>query len=96
MNSAALWQTIFAEAVRLKHPEPEKMADSCIRARERSIGLKLNRRSTKLISKLPTGTNKAHAHAIIRKCCAITLGNRQCTASATQGGFCAKHFVKPL
>jgi hypothetical protein len=92
MNS--LWQTIYAESVRLEHPEPEKMADSCIRARERSIGLKLNRRSTKLISKLPTHTT--HARTLIHKCCAITLGNRPCTASATQGGFCAKHFVKPL
>jgi hypothetical protein len=48
-----LWQKIYREAVRTEHPDPAKVADSCIRARIRSLALKESRHKTLVLDKLP-------------------------------------------
>lgn len=89
--ASALWQTILDEAVRAKHPDPVKMADSSIRMRDKFLAIKKARRATVYIEKPPKQAVQA-----VHKCRATTLGGRQCTSHATRGGFCAKHFVAPL
>jgi hypothetical protein len=97
MNS--LWTNIHAEAVRLEHPEPEKMADSALRARAHGLALKVNRHHSILISKVPPSYHaaqpkppKAAARPVFKvKCRALTLGNKQCAFNATCGNYCTRH-----
>ncbi len=96
--TSPLWQTIHAEAVRLNHLDPVKMADSAVHMRERALLMKQNRHCTKLIDMKPHAPppvlmKKRAAKAAI-KCKAIAIGtNRQCACAAKMAGFCTKHFV---
>jgi hypothetical protein len=95
--TSPLWQTIHAEAVRLKHLDPVKMADSAVHMRERALLMKQNRRCTKLIDvkpRAPPPPVPMKKKAAI-KCKAIAIGtNRQCACAAKMAGFCTKHFVE--
>jgi len=99
-----LWCKFFDQAVATAHPEPEKLADSLLRARERSAELTEDRHKTMMTTKQPkpqetvatatTGAKKGRVmpHEDFR-CKAKTLAGKQCPFKATCSGFCSKHQV---
>ena len=97
-----VWQQFYETAVAQGHPEPEKLADSLLRARERALALKDARPAVKVLAKTPgaipkEGSPKGRAPAVeATRCRAKTLEGRQCGFKATCGGFCKKHFVSTV
>lgn len=47
-----LWQKLYTEAQRTKHPDAEKFADSCLRARERALKLDAQRAKIQRTNKI--------------------------------------------
>jgi hypothetical protein len=101
-----LWNSFYAEALLRNDPDPEKMADSILRARERSIAITAARHKTKLTLVPPKpsetvaankGPKKAKgvAHEAFR-CKALTLEGRRCGFKSTCGDFCKKHSVEKM
>ena len=101
-----LWNSFYAEALLRNDPEPEKMADSILRARERSIAITAARHKTKLTLAPPkpsetVATNKGPkktkgvTHDAFR-CKALTLEGRRCGFKSTSGDFCKKHSVEKM
>jgi hypothetical protein len=95
------WQVFYATAVAQGHPEPEKLADSLLRARERALALKDARPAVKVITKIPGAPPKEERKGgrpmvEATRCRAKTLEGRQCGFKATCGGFCKKHFVSTV
>jgi hypothetical protein len=101
-RGTALWQTIYKSALKGDTEEArlfaEKMADTALRAREKSLAL-LESRPKLLLTKAPPkpsetcGAEKkgrAVLHAAFR-CKAQTLEGKQCGFKATCGDFCKKH-----
>jgi len=95
-----LWQKLYKVAQDAGHPNPEKMADTGLRAREKSLAL-LAARPKLLVTKetpKPSETvmdaaakkGRMVPHAAFR-CNAQTLEGRQCGFKATCGNFCKKH-----
>jgi len=86
-----LWTRFYNSAIAANHAEPEKMADSLLRVRERSLLIKDARPTTKITLpvKPPSGAISKPAAAPL--CKARTLANRPCLFKATHGGFCKKH-----
>lgn len=97
-----LWCKFFEQAVATSHPEPEKLADSLLRARERSAELTEARPKIMVTTKQPKPQEAAVAakekkgrvmpHEAFR-CKAKTLAGKQCPFKATCTGFCSKHQV---
>ena len=95
-----LWKKLFNMAKDSGHPDPEKMADTALRAREKSIALMAGRHKL-LMTKDPPKPAETVAVAAAKKgrtvpaagcrCKAMTLENRQCGFKATTGDFCKKH-----
>ena len=95
----ALWQSFYASALLSNHPDPEKLADSSLRMREKVLALEAKRHKTLTTLKKPTpeeaaakATRKAKPvlHEAFR-CKAKTLEGKQCGFKATCGAFCKKH-----
>ena len=95
-----LWKNLLSAAIKAGHPDPEKMADTALRAREKSIALMAGRHKL-LMTKEPPKPAETVAVAAAKKgravpaagcrCKAMTLENRQCGFKATCGDFCKKH-----
>jgi hypothetical protein len=94
-----LWQGFYAAALLSNHPDPEKLADSSLRMREKALALEAKRPKTLLTLKKPTPEETASKaprkakpalHDAFR-CKAKTLEGKQCGFKATCGAFCKKH-----
>ena len=95
-----LWQKLLASAIKTGHPDPEKMADTAMRAREKSLALiaarpkllvtKETPKPSETVTAAAAKKGRAAVHAALR-CNAQTLEGRQCGFKATCGNFCKKH-----
>jgi hypothetical protein len=91
---STIWRNTFNEAVRLKHPDPMKVADSAVRWQANGTKIKNARRSLQLINKKPPGPSPVpmKKKAAIR-CKVINHGtHKQCAYGAKMAGFCMKHW----
>ncbi|BAT22061.1 hypothetical protein AR679_gp035 [Yellowstone lake phycodnavirus 1] len=92
-----IWQKFLADAVAQGHPEPERLADTLLRAREKTLELNEKRHKVEITTKKPTPAECAGAVAGVKKvtggalCKAVTLENRPCKFRAVCGAFCKKH-----
>jgi hypothetical protein len=92
-----IWQKLFADAVAQGHPEPARLADTLLRAREKTLELKEKRHKVEITTKKPTPAECAGVVAGAKKvtggalCKAVTLENRPCKFRAVCGDFCKKH-----
>jgi hypothetical protein len=98
-KGGSLWQGFYAAALLSNHPDPEKLADSSLRMREKALTLEAKRPKTLVTLKKPTpdeaaakATRKAKPvlHDAFR-CKAKTLEGKQCGFKSTCGAFCKKH-----
>lgn len=98
-----LWQKFYNDAIQRGCPEPEKLADTLLRSRERALEIQAARHKTLVTLDPPkpqeaavankgTATKKGRAmvHEALR-CKARTLAGKQCGFKATCGDFCKKH-----
>jgi len=103
-HGGELWWAFYHDALARGHPDPEKMADSSLRAREKAKALEAARPAVKLaleaIKPQETAVNEKAArkakvvpHEAFR-CKALTLEGRRCGFKATCGDFCKKHAQK--
>lgn len=101
-----LWWGYYHDALLRGHPNPEKMADTSLRSREKALALAAARPSTQktLAPPKPSETVVAAAkpkggrrvlHDAFR-CKALTLEGRRCGFKATCGDFCKKHSVEKI
>jgi hypothetical protein len=99
-----MWQRMYHAALVSGHPQPEKMADTMIRSREKALELAASRHKIIVTNHkpktneiaAPPATKKARAKAVLHealRCKAKTLEGRQCGFKATCGLFCSKHKV---
>jgi hypothetical protein len=101
-----LWQRFFADAQSRGCPDPEKLADTLLRSRERALELAEARHKLVVVTTAPkpceaAAVNKGTAakkgrpvvHEALR-CKARTLAGKQCGFKATCGEFCKKHAVE--
>jgi len=93
-----LWQRVYKSALDGGHPDPEKMADTALRAREKSLALMASRPKVLITTEKPKMTEVAAApkKTVLdqaRRCKALTLEGRQCGFKSTCGDFCKKHSV---
>ena len=93
-----LWQRIYAESKRMGHPNPEKMADTAVRCRERALQKQTERAAVVRITSVPHVQNKElpdqkkPAPYKEPKCKARTLEGKQCPFKCMAGEpFCKKH-----
>jgi hypothetical protein len=103
-RGSELWWALYHDALARGIPEPEKMADSSLRARERAKALEAARPAVKLTLEPPkpqeTAVNeKAASKGRVApldacRCKALTLEGRRCGFKATCGDFCKKHAQK--
>ena len=101
-KGSELWQKFYNNARASGHSDPEKMADSLLRARERSIEL-VRAMHTTLVTTAPPKPQETVAMSAPKKvralasaatrCRAKTLAGKQCPFRATCGDFCTKHQV---
>lgn len=102
-----LWQKFYTDAVKRGHPEPERLADTLLRSRERALEIEAARHKTVLVLAQPAkpqetcAVNAGPAHKsrpVVPeglRCKARTLAGKQCGFKATCGTFCKKHAVAP-
>ena len=94
-----LWQSFYASALLSNHPDPEKLADSSLRMREKALALEAKRHKTLQTLKKPTPEEAAakaprKAKPVLHeafRCKAKTLAGKQCGFKSTCGAFCKKH-----
>ena len=101
-----LWQKLYDQAVASKHPEPEKCADSVLRAREKTIKIEAGRHKLQVTDKVPkpsetvvavkTGVKRARVLPHDSRCAATKMDGKQCEFKRHPdcGKFCSKHAVK--
>lgn len=96
-----LWQRFYNDALLRGHPDPDRMATSAVRSREKTMAIEAARHTLIVCTKVPpletVGPRVASAkkgrtvvHAAFR-CTAMTLAGTQCTFKKTCGTFCNKH-----
>lgn len=81
------------------HPEPEKMADTAIKAREKALAIAKARPAIKMLTEAPKPKETAVPPPKMKRgvlaqglrCQAKTLEGKQCGFKATCGNFCKKH-----
>ena len=104
-RGSELWWAYYHDALLRGHPDPEKMADSSLRSREKALAMAAARPATRqtLTPPKPTETAVAAAKAKGRqvlhdafRCKATTLEGRRCGFKATCGNFCKKHSVEKI
>jgi len=97
-----LWQKFYNNARASGHSDPEKMADSLLRARERSLELVEALHITKVTTDPPKPQETVAVAAPKKgrvlpssatRCNAKTLAGKQCPFKASCGEFCSKHQV---
>jgi hypothetical protein len=97
-----LWQRFFNDAKARGCPDPEKLADTLLRSRERALEIEAARRKVVLVTDVPKPQEAVVAAAPkksraavgdARRCKARTLAGKQCGFKATCGDFCKKHAV---
>jgi hypothetical protein len=91
-----LWQKLFTSAEETGHVDPERFADSALRARERGQQLTANKHKLQRTDKVPARgetceTKPPPVKAKGPQCKARTFENRQCPFAASCGHFCKKH-----
>lgn len=97
-----LWCRYYHDALMRGHPEPEKMADTALRARERTLALAAARPAVKQMLEVPKSVETAVVNkgkTVIpdgERCKATTLEGRRCGFKATCGAFCKKHAVEKI
>jgi hypothetical protein len=94
---------MYEMAVAAKHPEPEKLADSMMRSREKALELKEARAKVIVTTIKPKAAETSAAEKTGRKappvasrCKACTLSGKQCGFKATKGPFCSKHACEKI
>jgi hypothetical protein len=100
-----LWQKFYNDALKRGCPEPEKLADTLLRSRERALEIQEARHKTLVTLETPKpqetvvankGTAAKKGRAMVHealRCKARTLAGKQCGFKATCGDFCKKHSV---
>jgi hypothetical protein len=100
-----LWQKFYTDALQRGCPDPEKLADTLLRSRERALELQAKRHTIKEYTGTPKmqetvaenkGAAKKGGKAVLHdafRCKALTLEGRRCGFKATCGEFCKKHAV---
>lgn len=84
------WTRIFEAGKREGNPDPEKLADSVLRSKERTLEIDAKRHKLIKVDKKPPRDNEITS-AI---CQARTLSGSKCAFKATCGNFCKKHSAK--
>lgn len=102
-RESELWSRFYRAAVVYGHDDPEKMADSSVRARERANSLAEARPSVKLVLAPPKPNETVVNEKLQRKgralphdtfrCKALTLEGRRCGFKSVCGDFCKKHSI---
>lgn len=90
-RTSELWQKVYQNSLRTGHPEPEKMADSCVRSREKALKLAEERAKLQRCDKRPPQDNAKPAAPTCKRCKAVTLAGVPCGFAATCGDFCKRH-----
>jgi hypothetical protein len=90
-RTSELWLSVYNNSVATGHPFPEKMADSCVRSREKTLKLAADRLKLERCDKRPPSDNAKPALAPCKKCKAFTLAGNVCGLTATCGDFCRRH-----
>ena len=93
-RTSELWQSVYSNSVATGHPFPEKMADSCMRSREKTLKLEAARHTTAVCDKRPPSDNVKPMAPPCKKCKAFTLAGSVCGLTATCGDFCRRHAPK--
>jgi hypothetical protein len=98
-----LWWALYHDALLRGFADPEKMADSALRAREKAKALEAARPAVKLTLVTPRPSETVVSEKAARKaksvphdafrCKAMTLEGRRCGFKATCGEFCKKHSI---
>ena len=86
------WTRIFEAAKREGNPFPEKLADSALRSKERTLEIAQKRHKLIQTNKKPPKENEAGIATAI--CKARTMAGTKCTFKAVCGEFCKKHAGK--
>ena len=100
-----LWRKFYEYAVAHGHPDPEKLADTLLRSRERAFELAETRAKTVLVLVTPKPQETCEVNASPGKksrpvvhealrCRAHTLAGKRCVFKSTCGEFCKKHAVR--
>jgi len=79
-----LWQQFYDNAIASSHPEPEKMADSCLRNRENTLAIECDRHTSMMTRPVAVDPRAGF-------CKSRTLADKSCPFKATCGHFCKKH-----
>ena len=97
-----LWWQVYPDALLRGHEDPERVADTALRSREKALALQESRPKSLLTTTPPKPqetavVNKARKpRAVVHdafRCNALTLEGRRCGFKATCGDFCKKHDV---
>ena len=97
-----LWQRFYNDAKARGHPEPERLADTLLRSRERALEIEAARRKVVIVTDTPKPSETVVAppakkgRAVVaeaQRCKARTLSGKKCGFKATCGDFCKKHAV---
>lgn len=97
-----LWWQFYHDALLRGHEDPERVADTALRSREKALALQESRPKSLLTTTPPKPretavVNKARKpRAVVHdafRCNALTLEGRRCGFKATCGDFCKKHSV---
>jgi hypothetical protein len=91
-----LWWGFYRDAMQRSHPDPEKMADSALRARERTLALKEARHKVVITLDPPKSQETVVAPKKVQsgiRCNAMTLSGKRCGFKAACGDFCKKHAI---
>ena len=86
------WTRIYEIAKREGNPFPEKLADSALRSKERTLDIVEKRHKLIKVDKKPPKENEAAISTAI--CKARTMAGTKCTFKAVCGEFCKKHAGK--
>lgn len=101
-----LWRKLYDQAVLNKHPNPELLADSMLRAREKTLKIEAERHKLQKTDKVPkptetvatakTGVKRARVLPYDSRCVATKMDGKQCEFKRHPdcGKFCSKHVVK--
>ena len=103
-KGSELWQRFYNDAVAKGHPLPEKLADTLLRSRERTLEIEAKKHTTKEYmgtpkmqeTVAPAGKAPNKGRKVIHealRCKAKTLEGRQCAFKSTCGEFCKRHAV---
>jgi hypothetical protein len=105
-KGSELWRKIYDQAVVNKHPDPELIADSMLRAREKALKIEASRHKLQVTDKVPkpaetviaakTGVKRARVLPHDSRCAATKMDGKQCEFKRHPdcGKFCSKHAVK--